>query len=245
MEQVPGIVYTPANDPLPFDYSATLGSLASFTCSSQGEEAIRCMIYNLDENMYGTTQTLSLFVSGCNEPIYQAEVDLPSLRDNRCEVFDDIPMVLHLVAAAPGYLELAVEMPGGVPGLEVDYDGLPAGYKAFIYSYETGQYLGTNNCALNPVRPNRVYCSFVIPAKLMNTSLQFSLQYDNCTFPVFSQDLVASDQKVPSTNQGDDDGGADDATIACNSCMDASSCVAAGGTVNSGATQICTRCSCP
>ena len=40
-----------------------------------------------------------------------------------------------------------------------------------------------------------------------------------------------------------DDGGSP--ALACNSCMDATACVAAGGTPNPSATQICTRCNCP
>lgn len=138
---------------------------------------------------------------------------------SRCDVFEGgYPLTLLDIPSESTALTLYIEIPGGVPGLEVDVPGddQPWAYSAWLGSTKADE------CAYQGYA-QRLYCDFVLPERYLDTVQQLAIFVNGCDQPVFEHSRVSIFAPEP----------------VCSAELNDEECTAAGGTMTCGVTCYC------
>jgi hypothetical protein len=146
---------------------------------------------------------------------------------SRCGLF--VPEAYSLTSLdipyGTGELTVYVNMPGGVPGLEVE---IPEDIHPWIYSGVLGSYQDPR-CTFDGYA-ERLYCRFDVPEDYFGTVRGLTVYVNRCEDPIYSNALVTIVEPVE--------------TVACTIDLTELDCVAAGGTYSCGSSADC-ECACP
>jgi hypothetical protein len=149
---------------------------------------------------------------------------------NRCRYFEnlDLSLVLLEYPVETLVLPVYVKMPGGVPGLGVEFpeDPDPWEYKAMLGSLEAYQ------CSLQGFE-DRLYCLFKLTPSMPGTAPEFSLLVNTCPEPL----LVVPHAQIPEPREAE-------VEVECKENMGRAACEEAGGKYVESATRS-PYCQCP
>jgi hypothetical protein len=189
VDEIPGITRGLTLETIGFTYTAVLGGVESDACArvGPGQDAIHCMIDPFDQAGFGQVQALSVYASGCPDPIYESEIELPAFDYDRCDFFDVFTTEAMVDQTSPN-LEIYVTRSGGIPGPSTwdlsDYpgfDAMPLLYSAFFDDVEASE---VNERTSDP---GRLYGVFEVPDVYLMTSREYRLYVNQCDTPIHSE----------------------------------------------------------
>ena len=247
-EPLPGIhffIIGLIGDTTPYDYSATLGGIELNTCTYAGDTGLRCGWDNLPESFYGQEQEYALYVTGCEEPLHTGTIALPAYDYSRCTVFGEMDLSLY-VADPSTNLTIAVGMPDGVPGLEVeDYPGFD-NFDVFYFSRFCGE---LTSCEVHDWSPGYLYCNMSVGADCLTTFNVFELAVEQCgliltrTLQIIAPTHGGGMGDQPGS--GDGGGGGAPTCTATGAELSQIACESKGGIWNPGHSAGSGTCACP
>jgi CSLREA domain-containing protein len=151
------------------------------------------------------------------------------LEDERCGQFEQEEMTLMTFEVDPDLLVLNVyvKKPSGFPGSEEASNG---NAEDWVYT----AFLGETEARLCNFQgfEDRVYCNFLIPGSLLNTSQELKMFLNDCGPPIYISEKVTIFKKEPTTKEP---------TTRCSIDLGEIACIAAGGNPVVGAAP----CICP
>jgi len=228
---IPGITFETPGDLFPYIYTAILGDTESEGCSrlNINEDTMKCFVSPVDQAMFGQTQPVSVYVSGCSEPIYTSNILLPAFDYSRCDIFSQFNYGLH-VSRASTNLQFYVTRSGGIPGPPgwalTGYPGLdlmPLYYYAFFDDIST---MDVNNPYDNP---GALFTNFEVPYAYLVSPREFKLYTNQCESPIFSKTIqVLNPTQVPNptqTGSGNPPPGPTLVPVVCSNFTEQSACV--------------------
>lgn len=166
----------------------------------------------------GKTSEFSACVEVADIQSYSQE-----LEEDRCGQFEQEEMTLVTFGVNPELLSMNmyVKKPSGFPGSEEGTNGNAGEWKYTAF-------LGDNEARLCNFQgfPERLYCNFIIPEDLLNTSQELKVFLNDCGPPIYVNQNVTIFTKEPPSG--------------CSSDMNERDCIAAGGEYTVGA-----NCTCP
>jgi hypothetical protein len=188
---IPDITFETPDDPFPYIYTATLGDAESGGCTrlNINEDTMKCIVNPLDQSSFGQLQPVSVYVSGCSEPIYQSNIILPEYDYSRCDIFSQFNYGLH-VSRASTNLQFYITKSGGIPGPNTwdlaDYPGFDQMflfYFAFFDDISTMEINNPNN------DPGVLFVDFEVPYDYLVSPREFRLYTNQCASPIFSKTI--------------------------------------------------------
>jgi hypothetical protein len=154
------------------------------------QERMTCTVSSFDQSNFGQNQPLSLYVSGCPDPIYQSSIELPAYEYNRCDFFDVFDMDSMVDQTSPN-LEIYVTRTGGIPGpptWEMGYypgfDQMPLRFSAYFDD------VAATEVVVRDTHPGRLYGVFEVPASYLYTTREYRLYVNQCETPIYSEWLL-------------------------------------------------------
>jgi hypothetical protein len=123
---------------------------------------------------------------------------------DRCSLFESVNFEVKYLDWTPGApLTFYFKIPGGVPGLEKKVAGDTGkwDYIATIGSYESGE------CSVYEDVRERLYCTVSLPEGYVNAIRPLSLQVNDCTSTIYSEQSAFLPDYVQSGGSGSSGGG--------------------------------------
>lgn len=137
---------------------------------------------------------------------------------DRCLILDEVDISLVMLNIIDGTYNLPIylKIPPVIPGGAVDGN---TGEPNLPYSAWLGE-IPSYKCDLQGY-PDRLYCMFTLKPEMPETEQLFSLEMENCDFPLYSQAII-----LPPIQQSEE-GGSDPG--GCHAGLDPKTCIAEGG----------------
>jgi hypothetical protein len=146
-----------------------------------------CLVSSFDQAHFGQSQTVSVYVSGCPDPIYESVIELPAFDYSRCDFFD-VFTIEALVDQTNPNLEIFATRTGGIPGPSTwdlsgypGFDRMPLSYNAFFDDVEASEVVERSS------HPGRLYGVFSVPDVYLMTSREYRLYVNQCESPIHSE----------------------------------------------------------
>jgi hypothetical protein len=188
---IPGITFETPGDPFPYIYTATLGTTESEGCLhlNINEDTMKCFVNPLDQAMFGQTQPVSVYVSGCSEPIYTSNILLPAFDYSRCDIFSQFNYGLH-VSRASTNLQFYVTRSGGIPGPSTwDLTGYPGFDQMPLFYYAFFDNVTTMDANFSSDNQGALFTNFEVPYAYLVSPREFRLYTNQCDSPIFSKTI--------------------------------------------------------
>jgi hypothetical protein len=157
---------------------------------------------------------------------------------SRCDLFDgNYSLTMLEFPAGSTTLTLYIEIPGGVPGLEME---IPDDDQPWVYSSMLGN-VSANGCSYRGYA-GQLYCNYSLPQTYLDTVQPLSIFVNGCEMPIYEHprvSILAPEETVPVATET--------SAPVCTEELGEEACTAAGGTYGCVSTAfglVCT-CSCP
>jgi hypothetical protein len=186
---IPGMGRGISLGPGMLEYTAVLGEVESDVCALEGtsQDRMSCLVSSFDQANFGQSQTVSVYVSGCPDSIYESEIELPAFDYDRCDFFDVFTMEAMVDQTSPN-LEIYATRTGGIPGPSTwdlsgypGFDQMPLLYSAYFDDVEASEVVERSSY------PGRLYAVFDVPDVYLMTSREYRLYVNQCDSPIHSE----------------------------------------------------------